>query len=102
MYFTLATAVEIVQDFFMPTIFTLSFDILDLTEKCGTRISVLMVPFLLNLRDPPLQAPAFSVPAPLALAVPTSSTPELNGSPFFSEQDHRLQQDCRLSPVLSG
>jgi hypothetical protein len=35
-YFTLATAVEIVQDFFMPTIFTLSFDILDLTEECRT------------------------------------------------------------------
>ena len=35
-YFTLATAVEIVQDFFMPTIFTLIFDILDLTEECGT------------------------------------------------------------------
>jgi hypothetical protein len=35
-YFTLATAVEIVQVFFMPTIFTLSFDILDLTEECGT------------------------------------------------------------------
>jgi hypothetical protein len=35
-YFTLATAVEIVQDFFMPTIFTLSLDILDLTEECGT------------------------------------------------------------------
>ena len=36
MYFTLATAVEIVQDFFMPTIFTLIFDILDLTEEWGT------------------------------------------------------------------
>ena len=36
MYFTLATAVEIVQDFFMPTFFNLSFDILDLTEECGT------------------------------------------------------------------
>ena len=35
MYFTLATAVEI-QNFFMPTVFTLSFDILDLTEECGT------------------------------------------------------------------
>jgi hypothetical protein len=34
-YFTLATAVEIVQDFFKPTIFT-CFDILDLTEECGT------------------------------------------------------------------
>jgi hypothetical protein len=33
-YFTLATAVEIVQDFFMPTIFT-CFDILDLTENVG-------------------------------------------------------------------
>ncbi len=49
-------------------------------------VSVLMVPFLLNLRDPSLQAPAFSVTAPLAQAVPTSSTPELNGLPFFSEQ----------------
>ena len=39
---------------------------------------------------------------PLAQAVPTSSTPELNGSPFFSELDCRLQRDCRLSPVLSG
>ena len=65
-------------------------------------VSVLMVPFLLNLRDPSLQAPAFSVLALLAQAVPTSSTPELNGSPFFSEQDHRLQRDCHLSPVLSG
>ena len=34
-YFTLATAVEIVQDFFMLTIFT-CFDILGLTEECGT------------------------------------------------------------------
>jgi hypothetical protein len=34
-YFTLATAVEIVQDFFMPTIIT-CFDILDLTKECGT------------------------------------------------------------------
>ncbi len=65
-------------------------------------VSVLMAPFLLNLRDPSLQVPAFSVTAPLAQAVPTSSTPELNGSPFFSEQDHRMQRDCRLSPVLSG
>ena len=36
MSFTLATAVEIVQDFFMPIVFTLSFDILYLTEECGT------------------------------------------------------------------
>jgi hypothetical protein len=42
------------------------------------------------------------VPVPLAQAVPTSSTPELDGSPFFSEQNCRLQRDCRLSPVLSG
>ncbi len=42
-----------------------------------------MVPFLLNLRDPSLQAPASSVLAPLAQPVPTSSTPELNGLPFL-------------------
>ena len=65
-------------------------------------VSVLMAPFLLNLRDPSAQAPAFSVLASLAQAVPNSSTPELNGLPFFSKQDHRLQRDCRLSPVLSG
>ncbi len=63
-----------------------------------------MVPFLLNLRDPSLQAPSLFllVLVPLAQAVPTSSTPELNGLPFFSEQDYRLQRDYRLSPVLSG
>ncbi len=65
-------------------------------------VSVLMAPFLLNLRDPSVQAPDFSVLASLAQALPISSTPELNGSPFFSKQDHRLQRDCRLSPVLSG
>jgi hypothetical protein len=65
-------------------------------------VSVLMAPFLLNLQDPSVQAPAFSILASLAQAVPASSTPELNGLPFFSQQDHRLQRDCRLSPVLSG
>ncbi len=61
-----------------------------------------MAPFLLNLRDPSVQAPAFSVLASSAQAVPTSPTPELNGLPFFRQQDHRLQRDCCLSPVLSG
>ncbi len=65
-------------------------------------VSVLMAPFLLNLRDLSAQAPAFSVLASLAQAVPTSPTPELNGLPFFGQKDNRLQRDCRLSPVLSG
>jgi hypothetical protein len=46
-------------------------------------VSVLMAPFLLNLRDPSLQAPAFLVLAPSAQAVPTNSTPEFSSSPFF-------------------
>ena len=36
-----------------------------------------MVPFLLNLRDPSLQAPVSFCPCSLAQAVPTSSTLEL-------------------------
>jgi hypothetical protein len=55
-----------------------------------------MAPFLLNLWNPSLQVPAFSVLAALAQAVPTSSTPELNGLPLFSKQDHRLQRDCTI------
>jgi hypothetical protein len=55
-----------------------------------------------NLRDPSLQAPAFSVLASLAQAVPTSSNPELNGLPFFSKQDHRLQRDCRCLLCYPG
>ena len=40
-------------------------------------VSVLMAPFLLNLRDPSLQAPVSFCPCSLAQAVPTSSTLEL-------------------------
>jgi len=41
------------------------------------------------------------VPAPLAQALPTSSTLS-SMAPFFSEHDCRLQRDRRPSPVLSG